>query len=277
MLNFLHTFNPSPIIATIGPVNIYWYGFFILLATLAALTVSLYLAKFYDIKTDIIIDLAFWLIIGGIVGARIYDIFLEWPYFLNHPLDIFKIWQGGLAIHGAILGGALALWLYTKKYHQDFWQLAAIAVTVLPLAQAIGRLGNYFNQELFGYFTYLPWGIPIDIIHRPWQYLNYDYFHPAFLYEAIGNLIIFLILIFFQIWLIKKQKLSKSNYILCVINYAVLYSLLRFSLEFVRVDATPIIFGLRFPQIVSLIIIFFILSFFTYKNWQKIREKTTIE
>ncbi|MEI6596863.1 MAG: prolipoprotein diacylglyceryl transferase [bacterium] len=277
MFNFLHTFNPSPILATIGPINIYWYGFFILLATLAALTTSLYLAKFYNIKSDIIIDLAFWLIIGGIIGARIYDIFLEWPYFLNHPLDIFKIWQGGLAIHGAILGGALALWLYTKKHHQNFWQLAAIAVTGLPLAQAIGRMGKYFNQELFGYPTDLPWGMPINIIHRPWQYLNYDYFHPAFLYEAIGSFIIFLILIFFQIWLIKKQKLSKPSYILCVINYAILYSLLRFSLEFIRIDATPIIFGLRFPQIVSLIVIFLILIFFTYKNWQKIRKKTTIE
>ena len=280
MFNFLHTFNPSPILFSFGPINIYWYGFFIVLGILAAITIAVYLAKLHAIKSEIIIDLAVWLIIGGLIGARIYDIFLEWPYFSTHPLDIFKIWQGGLAIHGAIIGGALALWLFAKKYSYDFWQLAAVAVTALPLAQAIGRWGNYFNQELFGYPTGLPWGIPINLAHRPWQYLDYGYFHPAFLYESIGNLIIFLILIFLQIWLIKKSKgcaLRVTSYALCVVSYAFLYSSLRFFLEFIRVDTTPIVFNLRFPQTVSLLIIFFILGYFIYNIWLKIRKKTAIE
>jgi len=272
MINFFHTFNPSPILFSFEPINLYWYGFFILLGTLAAITVSLYLAKLYNIKTEIIIDLAFWLIISGIIGARIYDVMLEWSFFSTHLLDIFKIWQGGLAIHGAIIGGGLALYFYIKKYNYNFWQLAAIIVTVLPLGQAIGRWGNYFNQELFGYPTNLPWGIPIDLIHRPWQYFDYSYFHPTFLYESIGNLIIFLILIFLQILIIKKQKFSILNYKLFVINYAVLYSLLRFFTEFIRVDTTPVIFNLRFPQLVSLLIILLALGFFAYKTWQKIKK-----
>ncbi|MBI4779002.1 prolipoprotein diacylglyceryl transferase [Candidatus Falkowbacteria bacterium] len=277
MFNFLHTFNPSPILATIGPINLYWYGFFILLATLAALTVCLYLAKLYNIKTDIIIDLAFWLIISGLIGARLYAVLLELPYFLANPLDIFKIWQGGLAIHGAIIGGLIALWLFNKKYQQNFWQLAAIVATTLPLAQAIGRWGNYFNQELFGYPTNLPWGIPIDQFHRPLAYFDAQYFHPAFLYESLGNLAIFLILISLQTRLIKKQRLFQPNYQLCVISYAFLYSLLRFSTEFIRIDATQIAFGLRFPQLISLLIILFCLGFFAHKIWRKIRKKITIE
>ena len=274
MFNFLHTFQPSPILATIGPINIYWYGFFIMLAVLAALAVASYLAKLHGLKKEIIIDLAVWLIVGGLIGARLYDIILEWPYFSTHPLDIFKIWQGGLAIHGAIIGGLIALWLFAKKYNHSLWQLAALTATVLPLAQAIGRWGNYFNQELFGYPTNLPWGIPIDIAHRPWQYLNYGYFHPTFLYESLGNLIIFLILISFHVWIIKKQKLSAMSYALCVTSYAFTYSILRFSTEFIRIDTTPTVFGLRFPQLISLLIIF---CSFAYLIWLKIREKKTLE
>lgn len=272
MFNFLHTFNPSPIMAAIGPINIYWYGFFILLATLAALLVCLYLAKLYKIKADIIIDLTFWLIISGLLGARLYEVLLELPYFLANPLNIFKIWQGGLAIHGAIIGGLIALWRFAKKNNFNFFQLAAIIITALPLGQAIGRCGNYFNQELFGYPTNLPWGIRIDLVHRPWQYLNYDYFHPAFLYESIGNLIIFLILFIPHYLIIKKNKIKNSSYCLLLAVYFLLYSMLRFSLEFIRLDATPTWFGLRFPQLVSLLIIFFCLSYFAYYIWLKIRK-----
>ena len=280
MFNFLHTFNPAPILFSLGPIHIYWYGFFIILAVLAALTVASYLARLYNIKTETMIDLAFWLIIGGIIGARIYDIFLEWPYFSTHPLDILKVWQGGLAIHGAIIGGLIALWLFTKKYNYNLWQLAAITATALPLGQAIGRWGNYFNQELFGYPTGLPWGIPIDLAHRPWQYLNYNYFHPAFLYESIGNLIIFFILIYLQIWLIKKSnsyELRVTSYALCVTSYAFLYSTLRFSTEFIRIDATPSLLGLRFPQLISLLIIFFSLGYFAYLIWLKIKKNKALD
>jgi len=277
MINFLHTFNPSPILATIGPINIYWYGFFILLATLTSLAIAVYLAKFYNFKADVIIDLAFWLIIFGLIGARIYDIFLELPYFLSHPIDIFKVWRGGLAIHGAIIGGGLTLYLFAKKYQHNFWQLAAILTAVLPLAQAIGRWGNYFNQELFGYPTNLPYGIPIELIRRPFIYINSQYFHPAFLYESLGNLIIFLILIILQIWIIKKRKFTTTNYIFSVISYIFLYSSLRFLTEFIRIDTTPTALGLRFPQIVSLPIMLLSLGYFTYFIWQKVKKTKALD
>lgn len=277
MFNFLHTFHPSPILISLGPVHIYWYGFFIVLGTLSALTVAIYLGKLYGLKADTIIDLSLWLILGGLIGARLYDVLLNWSYFSSQPLDIFKVWQGGLAIHGALIGGLIALWLFVKKYRQNFWQLTAIMATVLPLAQAIGRWGNYFNQELFGRPTDSLLGIPIDPINRPWQYLNFEYFHPAFLYESFGNLAIFFILFYCQIRVIKKQKFTNKRYALCVMRYAILYSLLRFSLEFIRIDTTPIIFGLRFPQIASLLIIFFCLIYLALKFSQKFSQNSALE
>ena len=277
MFNLLHTFNPSPILFSIGPINIHWYGFFIVIGILAATTLAIHLAKLHGIKSEVIVDLTVWLIVSGIIGARVYDIFLELPYFLNHPMDIIKIWQGGLAIHGAIIGGGIALYLFTKKYKNNLWQLAAVIITVLPLAQAIGRWGNYFNQELFGYPTNLPWGIPISPAHRPWQYLDYGYFHPAFLYESAGNLLIFMVLFSLHHYLIKKNKTTNSTYVSLLAAYLLLYSSLRFSIEYIRIDATPLMLGLRFPQIVSLLIISLCISYFILNIWLKNRNNRALD
>ncbi|MEK7203334.1 MAG: prolipoprotein diacylglyceryl transferase [Patescibacteria group bacterium] len=283
MINFFHTFHPTPILASFGCVVIHYYGLFIMLGFLAAMAVILVLAKHQRIKQELIIDLAFWLLIFGIVGARLYHVFLELPFYIEQPLNIFKIWNGGLAIHGVIIAGALVVYWFSKKHRLNFWQLTTITVIGLPLAQAIGRWGNYFNQELFGWPTNLPWGIPIDQINRPWQYLNYNYFHPAFLYESIGDLIIFAILIVLYLFLFKKQqsslqetlprleKLTATNCNMCVISYAIMYSTLRFFMEFIRIDTTLMIFNLRFPQLISLLIFLMAIIYLTYyflKNWR---------
>jgi len=255
MINFLHTCQPNPILISFGPIHIYWYGLFIVLGALTAILVIFKLADYYKIRRETIIDLAFWLIIGGIIGARIYHVLLEIPYYLKHPLDIFKIWQGGLAIHGGILAGLIVIWIFSKKHQHNFWLLTSLVVPGLALAQAIGRWGNYFNQELFGKPTNLSWGIPIDLMNRPVNYTSYQFFHPAFLYESIGNFLIFLILIACYIWIIKKNKFNDYCYVLCVMCYMISYSLLRFFMEFIRLDPTYVILGLRFPQIISLLII----------------------
>jgi len=119
MINFLHAYHPEPILISLGPINIYWYGFFIVLAIITAIFITLQLASSYNIKKERIIDLSFWLIIGGIIGARFYHILLELPYYLKYPLDIIKIWQGGLAIHGSIIAGILILWFFSKKNKID--------------------------------------------------------------------------------------------------------------------------------------------------------------
>lgn len=264
MFNFLHNFNPSPLIFSWGIIKIYWYGFFIVLGFFLAFAVLNFLAKKYKINREDISNLVFYLFVFGLVGARIYDIFLEWRYYLQHPLNVFKIWEGGLAIHGGIIAGVLVIWYFVKKNKikglngemiYNFFKLSSLIVCVLPLAQAIGRLGNYFNQELFGLPTSLPWGIFISPENRPLRYLGYSFFHPTFLYEALGDLLIFIILFFIHQRLIKKNEFSFKDSFLIVSLYLILYSALRFSLEFIRIDFAPTIFGWRFPQIVSFVII----------------------
>ncbi len=254
-MNFLHSFEPNPILISFGFIKIHWYGLFVVLGILACIGVAIKLAGYYKIKKDKVIDLAFYLIILGIIGARIYHVFLELPCYLQYPLDIFKVWQGGLAIHGGIIAGVIFLYFYARKYKINLWLYAAITVPGLALAQAIGRWGNYFNQELFGLPTSLPWGIPINLMNRPLEYISAEYFHPTFIYESIGNLIIFAILIALHIYIIKKKIFKTYSYKLIAMSYLILYSILRLSTEFIRIDRTPELLGLRLPQVVSIIII----------------------
>ena len=181
---------------------------------------------------------------------------------MAHPSQIIKIWEGGLAIHGAIIAGAITLFFFIKKNKLPFWQLLAIVTPGVALGQALGRFGNWFNQELFGLPTNLPWGIPIAITNRPAAFINQEFFQPTFLYESLGCLLIaiFLFILLYN----QKDKLSQKLAMRVSAYYLALYSILRFFLEFIKVDLTPILFGLRWPQIISLIAI--IVAVIIYKK-----------
>lgn len=244
------------------------------LAIFSALIITIYLAKKYSINKDFIFDLAFYLIIGGIIGARLYELIIDFDYYSHNFLAIFKIWQGGLSIHGAIIGGIIALVLFIKIKAKNsmFWPLLALIVPGLALGQAIGRWGNYFNQELFGIPTKLSIGIPIDVQHRPLEYISQTHFHPTFFYESLGSLIIFMVLIFLH-KILTKKGLSLSVSIKITAMYLFLYSILRFSLEFLRLDPTLILLGWRWPQIISILII--IISIFIFiKSFYVNRKKS---
>lgn len=271
MISWLHSFTPSEIIFSIGFLQIRWYGLMLVCGMIIALFLSLKISKYYQIKKELIWDISFWLIVNGLIGARIYEVFLEWPYYLSQPINIFKIWEGGLAIHGGIIAGLITIWHFSKKEKIYFWKLSALFAPGLALAQAVGRFGNYFNQELFGKPTSLPWGIPIDPEKRPLGFENYSFFHPTFLYESIGLIIIFLALIIITIYIIKRQKIKQFSFILLSALYMILYSLLRFSLEFIKIDKTPSFFFLRWPQFISLLFILF--SFILLiKNYHVIKK-----
>jgi phosphatidylglycerol---prolipoprotein diacylglyceryl transferase len=265
MFYILNNWIPNNIIFSYGPITLYWYGFFIGISLLLGYLLILKLSKYFDIKKDDLNDLALWLVLFSLIGARVYEIFLEWNYYWQNPIEILKIWQGGLAIHGVIIAGLIVIYLFSKKRKISFLKLTGLIVPSLALGQTIGRFGNWFNQELFGLPSNLPWSIPIEINRRPLEFINYSYFHPTFLYESIGNLIIFLILIFIIFKF--KDKLNKSY--LGLINlsiYLVLYSLLRFSLEFIKIDPTPLFLGLRWPQIFSLLLILLTIIYFIYEK-----------
>ena len=272
MINFLHTNIPERILFAFGPFHIYWYGFLIVIGMILAILIAIKLGSYYGIYKDIIIDSSFWLIIGGVVGARLYHVILEFPYYLKNPLNIFKLWNGGLAIHGAIIAAIIIFYLISKKNNIEFFKLISIVTPGFALAMAIGRWGNYFNQENFGLPTSLPWGIPIEPANRVVGYLNFEYFHPTFLYESIGNFIIFLILVLIHVLLIKKKI---KNFEIVLFSHLILYSILRFSNEYVRIDVTPEFLGMRWPQIMSLIIIIVSIVFIAFRLLQQKGLKNT--
>lgn len=270
MINFLHNYLPEAIIINLGPISLRWYGLFIVLGIVAALLIGFWIGKKINIKKEVILDLTFWIIIFGLIGARIYDVFLQLPYYLENPGQAFQIWKGGLAIHGAIIAGLIVIYFFSKKYKISFFKLTALIAPGLALGQAIGRFGNYFNQELFGLPTNLLWGIPIKPSHRPLEYINETYFHPTFLYESIGSLIIFFTLIFLFYLAYKKKSITSYFFVWFTALYMILYSVLRFFLEFIRVEYTPLFLEMRWPQVISLIIIFVsILTITIYPHVEK--------
>lgn len=266
MFTWLHNFHPQPLIFSYGLLQIHWYGLFMVLGILAALALVFYLNKDYQINQDKIFDLSFWLIVWGIIGARIYDVGLELPYYLDHPIQVLKIWQGGLAIHGGIIAGILVMIIFAYRQRINFWKLSALLVPGLALGQFFGRWGNYFNQEIFGRPTNLPWGIPIDPNNRPWPYLDNNYFQPTFLYESLACLIISAILVWLNLRAKKNNRLNESFYIWSTALYMILYSVVRFLLEFIRLDETPYFLGMRWPQIISLLLIIFSVLLLYFKR-----------
>jgi phosphatidylglycerol:prolipoprotein diacylglycerol transferase len=277
MINFLHTNQPEALLLKFGPIEIYWYGLFIVIGILTAISISIKIAKYYNLEKTKIIDLSFYLIIFGIIGARLYHVFLELPYYFNNPLSILKVWQGGMAIHGALIAGVITLFFFAKKNKLNIFKLTAIITPGLALGQAIGRWGNYFNQELFGLPTDASWGIPIELNNRILEYISFEYFHPTFLYESIGNFFIFIILIALHVYIIKKDKIKNFFFILITSLYLILYSILRFSLEFIRIDTTPDFLGLRFPQIISILIILVVLVFLFYSHLKNKKLSDSID
>ncbi|MFA5022416.1 MAG: prolipoprotein diacylglyceryl transferase [Patescibacteria group bacterium] len=262
MINFFHHYLPQPILFQLGFLQIHWYGVFIVLAAVLGLLVVLKLAKRLAVDSDEVYNLGFYLLIFSLLGARVYAVFLDWNYYYHNPFEIIAVWHGGLAIHGAIFAGILVLIFYTHpltltffpkgergRERISFWLWADLIAPALALGQAIGRWGNYFNQEVFGKPTDLPWGIPISLANRPSQYLNFQYFQPTFFYESALDLLNFFVLLF----LFYRLKNKKSGIVFLV--YLIIYSSIRIGLEFLRVDQTLIIFGVRLPILVSLAVI----------------------
>jgi phosphatidylglycerol:prolipoprotein diacylglycerol transferase len=201
----------DPILFTIQlgsiQIPIRWYGLLIVTGALAAAWYAAWYVRRRGQNPDIVWDAMVWLLISGIIGARIWyvvsDIIGGNSRYLDDPVQILLINQGGLNILGGVMVGVVVLWYYCKRYNVDFWLLADGLAPGLLLGQAIGRFGNFINQELYGPPTTLPWGIPIDASHRlpPWDDIaqfpvETTRFHPTFAYEALWNVILFAVLVF---------------------------------------------------------------------------------
>src|SRR3989338_204216 len=313
---FLHTFHPPPILFSFGPFSIHWYGLFMMLGIAAGYAIARRNFSSAHLPVTVLNDLFIYLVLCGFVGARLYHVLNELPLYWEHPLWIFAIWRGGLAIHGALLAGVIVIWFFIRKHsdvydkvinnsHREgcklqdtitrkipitniqrprlflisyFLFLADLLAPSVALGQAIGRWGNYFRQELFGPPTNLPWGIPIDAAHRLSDFMQYEYFHPVFLYESVWLFIVCIVLLgmlhavipgltrdperknknrfSLRFWIPACAGMTVKKYRpgLVFFLYLILAGLGRFFIEFLRIDPMPLIFGIRLQQLVSLLL-----------------------
>lgn len=243
---------------TIGPITIQYYGIILMLGALAAAYLASVEAKRRGLDPEIVWDGLIWVLIGGIIGARLWHIFtptelnisegFTTAFYLTHPLDAINIKQGGLGIPGAVIGGAVALYFFCRRRKLNFLTWVDVAAPGVALGQAIGRWGNYVNQELYGSPTNLPWAIHIDPNRRLPGFENYPTYHPLFLYESLWNLGLMGLLL----WLGRRypERLKKGDLFLV---YLVGYPFARFFLEFLRLDYNKI-GGLNTNQVIMAIV-----------------------
>lgn len=252
----------SRIALDLGIIQIYWYSIFIFLGVLLGSILIYQECKKQKIEEEFLINMLFYLIIFGILGARIYYVLFNISYYQNHLVEIFQIWNGGLAIHGAIISGILVVVYFCNKYHKNLLKILDILAVGLILGQAIGRWGNFFNSEAYGAITSLKAlqqaGIPKFVIDG--MYIMGAYHQPTFFYESVWNIFGFLAMI-----LIRKYKYLRVGFLTGF--YFVWYSVGRFIIEGMRTDS--LMFGpFRMAQIVSIILflvgIFIII--YTYKK-----------
>ncbi|HHV45466.1 MAG TPA: prolipoprotein diacylglyceryl transferase [Tissierellia bacterium] len=224
----------DPVAFKIFGIEVMWYGVLISTGVLIGTILALRETKRVGVKEDDFIDLLLFAIPSAIIGARIYYVVFNWDYYGRNLGQILNFRGGGLAIHGAIIAATIVGIIFTKKRGLNFWQIADIASPSLILGQAIGRWGNFINQEAYGTPTDLPWGIMVNGVKV----------HPTFLYESLGNFIIFIILLWYRR---KKQRVSGEVFLL----YIMLYSLVRFFVEGLRIDSL-MLGPVRVAQLVSL-------------------------
>lgn len=233
----------------LGPISIYWYSVMIALGFVAAMVVCLTEVKRKKLDIEKYSNMVFYAVLFGILGARIYYVLFNLDYYLKMPSEILKVWHGGLAIHGGIIAGILVAYFYTKKYKMNFLKTLDISVVGIIIAQAIGRWGNFFNQEAFGKLTtkaaLIKQRIPNFIIDG--MYIDGAYYQPTFLYESVWNLIGFIIMLF-----LRRTKKLKVGYLTGF--YLIWYSIGRCFIEYFRSDSL-MLENIKVAQLISLSLI----------------------
>lgn len=237
----------NPILFTIGSFEIRWYSVLILVAAFVVLAMSQAEAARFKIKGEFIFNMLFWALIFGIIGARLYYVAFNWDMFKSNPIDILKVWNGGLAIHGGLIAGLITIILYTKKYKVRTVRVLDFVVVPLLLGQAIGRWGNFFNQEAHGAATTIAklksLFVPDFIIEG--MTIDGVTYMPTFFFESICCLAAFIILLF-----VRRGKYTKVGTMTA--SYLMIYGVIRFFIEMSRTDAL-MLGGFKVAQIVSVI------------------------
>jgi prolipoprotein diacylglyceryl transferase len=243
--------SPSHGVWQLGPFPLRGYALCIIAGIIAAVLVADRRWRARGGERGLVADVAIWAVPFGIIGGRIYHVITSWqPYFGHggHPLNALAIWEGGLGIWGAITLGGVGAWIGCRRHGVRLPPFADALAPGLLLAQAIGRWGNWFNQELFGRPTTLPWGLRIDPAHRPPGFEQYATFHPTFLYESLWCLGAAAVLV----WADRRFRLGHGR---AFMLYVALYTVGRFWIELLRIDDANHILGLRVNTWVSLLVL----------------------
>lgn len=239
----------NPVLIDLGFIKIYWYSVMILLGVFVGGAILLKESKRFKIPEDYMVNLIILTLIVAIIGARLYYVIFEWSYYSKNLIDIFKIWEGGLAIHGGLIAGLIFIIIYTKKYKVNTLRMLDMIVVGVIIGQAIGRWGNFFNGEAHGVMTSLEF---LNSLHLP-QFIidgmkiHGIYYHPTFLYESIWCLIGFIIMLIFRRRYYRKIGQTTAFYMIW-------YGVGRFFIEGMRTDSL-MIGNLRVAQLVSLVLV----------------------
>ena len=274
-MNILNSI-PSPDVSSfeLGPIRVHFYALFILIGIALAIWIGSRRFKQRGGQAGMILDIALWAVPFGIVGGRIFHVLTHWDYYFYPGADltkVFAVWEGGLAIFGALLLGSVGAFIGARTAGIKFLAFAdAIAPGVL-VAQAVGRIGNYFNNELFGLPTTLPWGLEISTSNPayPAGLPAGVLFHPTFLYELIWNLMGFAVLI----WLDRKFKLRWGQMFAA---YLITYSIGRAFIESIRIDPSEVFFGLRTNVWSAIFGIAIGLALFVWSRRKNKQEETSV-
>lgn len=246
----------NPVIFSIFNIEIRWYSVLLLLAVVIGIFLFLKEGKKYNYSRDFLFNLAFWAIIFGFIGARLYYVIFNYQYYIANPISIFKVWEGGLAIHGGLIAGFITIVIYCHKYNARLFKITDMATIPILLGQAIGRWGNFFNGEAHGSATTLLTlqnkHIPDFIING--MYINGVYYHPTFFYESIWCLLGVIV-----IWLVKKYKYLKVGQLTSI--YLMWYSAGRFFIESLRTDSL-MLGAFKVAQLLSIAL--FIIGLFAF-------------
>lgn len=240
----------DPIAFSLGGLSVHWYGVIIASAVLLAIFLGTNESEKRGIKGDDIIDMMLWALPISIIGARIYYVIFEWRYYIQHPAEIIAIWNGGIAIYGGLIAGGLTVYWFTKKRGLPFWLVLDIAAPSVIIAQAIGRWGNFVNQEAHGEATTKAFleglHIPDFIVNN----MNIEgvYYQPTFLYESLWNVLGFILLLILR----RRKNLLKRGEV--ALSYVLWYSFGRFFIEGLRTDSLMLAQTIRVSQLLSILL-----------------------
>jgi phosphatidylglycerol:prolipoprotein diacylglycerol transferase len=223
--------SPGSIAFEIGPLTVRWYGILMATAILVGFWLAHRRALEEGLPADDLLRTAQWAVVAGLIGARLYEVIFNWDYYGRYPAKIIAVWEGGLAMHGGLIVGPLVGVLLARRWRVPIRRALDVVAPSMVLGQAIGRWGNFFNEEAFGRPTDLPWKLYISPLHRPPEFREAEYFHPTFLYESLWDLLVFAVLVR---WVRPRVGRHPGAVFFAYIG---LYSVGRFFIEALRLDS----------------------------------------